>query len=153
MFYKVVALDRNGKFWSIGVSPLLQQIAVEYRVGEWVKPLIPDSKLFVYSTEQAARRTFNEDPAIQDIQVFECEVQNPVRCDDLFLAFYYVEMFLFKAKQAKQQVTKDHEEILRNGIAEYWQNKNSGTPDKAYTISPLNDTFFADAVMLGKRIR
>ena len=62
----------------ISNSPLPDDI-VEYRIGEWVKPKIKKSKLFVFGTLAHAELFKNSYSGARGtcFEIFECEVQKP----------------------------------------------------------------------------
>jgi len=50
---------------------------VEYKISEWVKPKIENSRLFVFGTLADAKRFKNSCFLDDVIEIFECEVRNP----------------------------------------------------------------------------
>ena len=50
---------------------------VEYKIDEWVSPKIKNSKLFVFGILAHAKRFKRSCSHDDNIEIFECEVQNP----------------------------------------------------------------------------
>lgn len=85
-FYKVVYED-NGKYSSAIVDDhrnamVPSAVAVQYRIGKWAKPTIPNSKLFCYKSKRTAKDFIKACMSIgssrsKSFRVFECKVKNP----------------------------------------------------------------------------
>lgn len=81
MYYKVVSVI-DDKFYSALTYGKVQDFHVNYKIGEWVKPVIENSKLFVFSDLDSAERycklQFTTREVVDGgIQIFSCEVLNP----------------------------------------------------------------------------
>lgn len=61
---------------------------VEYKVGEWVSPVLEGSKLFVFDTLERANLF-----ACSSEKIFECEVENP---EKLSIICCFMECFTVK---------------------------------------------------------
>jgi hypothetical protein len=84
-FYKVVYKD-NGKYLSAIVDDTRNAmvpsvVAVQYRIGKWSKPTIPNSKLFCYKSKRMAKEFVKTceslGPRSGSFKVFECKVKKP----------------------------------------------------------------------------
>lgn len=83
MYYKVVSVI-DDKFYSALTYGKVQDFHVNYKIGGWVKPVIENSKLFVFSDLDSAERycklQFTTREVVDGgIQIFSCEVLNPLR--------------------------------------------------------------------------
>lgn len=81
MHYKVVSVIDN-KLYSALTYGRIQDFHVNYKIGEWVKPVIENSKLFVFSrldrAERYCKSQFSQYALIDNkIQIFSCEALNP----------------------------------------------------------------------------
>ena len=81
MYYKVVSVI-DDKFYSALTYGKVQDFHVNYKIGEWVKPVIENSKLFVFSRLNRAERYYKLQFTTREvvnggIQIFSCEVLNP----------------------------------------------------------------------------
>jgi len=72
MYYKVIANNLKSYISTLECSHRLME--VQYQEGEWVRPLIPHSQLFVFDQVCRARDFVGGNSALQ---IWECEIQNP----------------------------------------------------------------------------
>lgn len=82
-YYKVVRVIEDGRMVSsthLGCKNYLNKVMVTYRLGEWTYPILPKSRLFVFSTLKAARSFFlpTSKGLVSVFRIFECEVENPI---------------------------------------------------------------------------
>ena len=84
--YKVVT-NRNGLLGSSYVQQV-KELNVEYKVGEWVRPNVEGTKLFVFSRLDDAKNFIvsNEDTVSSGrMQIYTCSVLNPVYKYDKYI--------------------------------------------------------------------
>lgn len=58
------------------MSCIAKKQAIQYKVGEWVAPIIPNSKLFVFGSFEMAVNFHGV--GNNAFRIFECEVGNPI---------------------------------------------------------------------------
>lgn len=73
--YKVCFRKRNNKFMSACLGNLPNRCKVRYEVGKVTKPKIKGSKLFVFSTYEAAKKWMNCIFSEYTHVIFKCETQ------------------------------------------------------------------------------
>jgi hypothetical protein len=108
-YYKVVRLNGNKTFisarasqWGGGVS---QEFAVQYRIGEFAKPKVAGTKLFVFDDLDEAQSFADSSDVI-----FECEVKNPRKAK--YGSFTYRDVALFWKVRQSRKSTKEIQMIL-----------------------------------------
>lgn len=87
LYYKLVQ-NRNNEIWSFTYN----QHNIQYKVGEWVRPTLANSKLFVFGSLEAAKRY----SCMPGFSIYSCEVENPTKAelmadwvfDNLFESFW-----------------------------------------------------------------
>lgn len=52
-------------------------LRLEYKHNEWTKPIIPNSKLFVFKEEEDAKKFISQIFDGSELSVFPCHVKNP----------------------------------------------------------------------------
>jgi hypothetical protein len=103
-YYKVVFIRPGGDLLSTIAckSDLAKNIAVQYKPDVWTRPLIKNSRLFVYASKKAAA-DFTRNQGVIDHQLWECAVLNPKPLYKRLLCFdkrYQLTMFWKKPKEA-----------------------------------------------------
>jgi len=66
--YKVVNINKSGRMYSASV-PQTAAHCLEYKLGQWVKPKLDNSKIFVFKSLYAAQRFACGESQV----IFECE--------------------------------------------------------------------------------
>lgn len=123
VFYKVVSA-----FDDVLTSCIIQPYAggIKYKVGEWVKPEIEGSKLFVFSTLHNAQ-CFRSENSSQ--LIYECEVVNPTE---------------------PPQAVVHHLALYRDLVEEFWSGKRLPTCRQSDYI--ISGTMLCDAVKLTRLV-
>ena len=93
MYYKVVFCDRGGRLWSVMFNTICSSSRVEYKIGEWAYPLIPFSRLFVFSDYFHARKFAGMYGKNRGIKIFECEAKEPEEIKCISASFVEYEKF------------------------------------------------------------
>jgi hypothetical protein len=74
IFYKAVKEDMN--------SYASVKYGVKYIVGEWVKPRLEGSKLFIFDTKENALTFIQKEKADpKKVHLYTCEVKNPMKAE------------------------------------------------------------------------
>ena len=125
-YYKVVRENGAGEYESacMSVGSTTREFSLKYRVNEFVAPVIPNSKLFVFSNLEQARRFYEEFSRSfsEDIfLIFECEVKRH------FLGKYY---------------------SYFSDVKEFWNQKNRKNCPRIQIHYP--GTYYCSAVKLTK---
>ena len=85
-YYKVVDSSIRDKFYSFNIDPTVTKedehcfgLSLEYSTEYWTKPVIENSKLFVFDSLDSAISLVEYYGAQSIANIFECEVKNPKR--------------------------------------------------------------------------
>lgn len=82
--WKVVRVEKENTYYSCVMdSP---DIAIQYKVGEFVKPIINNSKILVFSTREKARAFMRVGHALKQ-KIFKCKAKNLTEAPK-YLAWY-----------------------------------------------------------------
>lgn len=133
VFYKVVKSINRGLVSARifnGVThydtPEEKKYCINYRTQRWVKPKLPNSKLFVFDSLENAKKftqdRWEDSPRVKEY-IYECEVKNPTVANRI-CDFYGLGSFV-----------------------KYWKGALI-----CGTSSAPKGTYFADAVKLTKRV-
>ena len=79
------------------------QHIVRYKIGEWVSPVIPNSKLFVFDTLENVR-LYADKFSYPYKCIFQCEVKNPVRVKRIPFSLEDVYQFWIKRLAKKRNI-------------------------------------------------
>lgn len=72
-YYKVVTKDLLSYIdTQYALSMQNEKFIIQYKIGEFVKPKIPNSQLFVFNSLEEAQQWH-----MRGLRLFECEVKNP----------------------------------------------------------------------------
>ena len=116
MYYKITSISN----WSCYAD---RSIGIEYKIGEWVRPKINGSKLFIFDSIDSVRRYLFG--SAKRCIVYECEAESP----------FYINAAIPIA-------------TLSHDFRQYWINYDEIISKK----SAPTGTILCDAVMLTKQI-
>lgn len=142
MYYKCVNYHLESLV--VGVNP---NFAVQYKIGEWVKPKMLGTKLMVFDNEKRAKFFGTE---IWSGRVYECEIINPIQEYDLFLYFmdirygYSVTIIKLLKELNRRIKSKKRRLDIRTEIKDYLS--------KSPHYIPQPNTVYCDAVKITKKI-
>lgn len=114
IYYKIVRV-RNGKLYSYNYPAedkhLNSGVCIEYKVGEWTKPKIEGTRLFVFNTLKEAQAEFNKNCACwSDYSIYECECKGHIECSGVKYNIFFrdfwkkINALLNKKKKVKQEL-------------------------------------------------
>ena len=142
MYYKCVNYYLESLV--VGVNP---NFAVQYKIGEWVRPKMLGTKLMVFDDEKIAEYFGKE---VWSGWVYECEVINPIQKYDLFFDFMTIRynvsttiLELLKELSKRIKNKKKHSDI-KTEIKDYLS--------KSPHYIPQPNTVYCDAVKITKKI-
>lgn len=81
-YYKICRRNDYNHLLSYNVSKVSQpnkEEVIEYNINEWVKPHMPNSKLFVFNSLDAAINCLSKNGNCRNYEVYECEVKRPTK--------------------------------------------------------------------------
>lgn len=73
--------------------------AIEYKIGKFVKPTLPNSKLFVFNSLQKAKRFCS---SLCDECIYKCEVKNPSIPKYMCRTIEHIQEFWIQRKNHKK---------------------------------------------------
>lgn len=109
-YYKCVTSDlksSNANYPSIKEINLL---VIQYKIGEFVKPLIKGTRLFVFDSLDNVKLFVGDQIESENrkIRIFECEVKNPKSNPKLY-RFFSDAINVLKKKKSKKKIPKIYE--------------------------------------------
>lgn len=104
-FYKVVLVE-SGKLYSC----IADFYGIEYRVGEFVSPKIPGSKLYVFDNLNDAKWFFGDYDEFRAL--YECEVINPTKATKIASPFFSDFKLYWENREAFRAVSSEKEPLL-----------------------------------------
>lgn len=81
-YYKICRRTSYNDLLSYNVSREAQpnkQENIEYSLHKWIKPYMPNSKLFVFNSLDAAKNCLARNNNFRNYEVYECEVKRPTK--------------------------------------------------------------------------
>jgi hypothetical protein len=113
-YYKVVRVGQYGNLYSYNSVPGQNYESfncIEYKVGEWTKPKIEGTRLFVFNTLKEAQAQFNKNWACWDYySIYECECKGHIECSGVKCSNFFPDFWkkmnalLNKKKKVKQEL-------------------------------------------------
>jgi hypothetical protein len=127
LYYKLLSVKGQAKLSIVSeAAPAFwKRLALKYHPGKWRKPLIPNSKLYVFESLDAAKRFAERRASSNRCQIWSCKIKPSNECP-----------------------SKADCPFTANEIKRFWANpRTSATAD----IAPAG-TVFADAVMILEKV-
>lgn len=115
-YYKVCSLLGSAMGYYIsynGSTHSKNNGTIHYKIGEWTKPIIENSYLWVFETKEAAYTCVKT-----DTQLFECVIKNPIKAPNrMIIQKSQFDLFwqeVLKIKKKKRSISKEVDKLLAN---------------------------------------
>jgi hypothetical protein len=120
-YYKCVTIDlrsSNANYVQTSLKEFEKFLVIQYKIGEFVKPVIRGTQLFVFSNYYSAYEfQCEQEMSGKHVDVYICEVKNPKKNPPIYTYFRdAIEVLKQKKNKKKLPSTPDYSSFRENSI-------------------------------------